>query len=207
MHGIGRLLCAGGIGLGCLLSAAAPASADDSAQAQAHEREREREQAVARLEQNRESCRTAEAKLAELEAAYTRGMTSHDLEGEPREVVVMGIAEAKRQVEAAREAQPELFKAARASGVPWSVLDRYQELPAPPAAQQPTLEDNPNDSTTDGENVDAVDDARAGDSDAQEGAVENVDVAPDSDGENPDAVTGAEGQDSDDLRATSGDPD
>jgi hypothetical protein len=154
MPGIWRLLRAGGISI-CLLSSGATASADDAAQ----------EQAIARLDQNQASYQSAQAKLAELEAAYTRGMTSHDLVGEPREEVVQGIAEAKRQLATAREAHPELFEAARSSGVPWSVLDRYEELPAPPAAPQPTLEDEPDDITAGSENVDAVDHAESKDPD------------------------------------------
>ena len=132
VHRIGTFLCAAGIGLG-LLSAATPASADEAVQ----------EQAVARLEQNRASCQSAQAKLAELEAVYTRGMTSRDLAGEPRAKVVQGIAEAKRQIAAAQGAHAELFEAARTSGVSWSVLDRYEELPAPPAVPRPTPEDDP----------------------------------------------------------------
>jgi len=189
-------LCAGGIGI-CLLTASAPASADDAAQ----------EQAVAQLEQNLTSYQSAQAQLAELEAVYTRGMTSHDLVGEPRERVVQGIAKAKRQVAAARAAHPELFEAARASGVSWSVLDRYEELPAPPAAPRPTLEDDPDDITVGSENVDDVEESDSEDSDALEGDAENVDTATGADGENLDAVDGAESKDPDDLRATSRDPD
>ena len=195
MHRIGMFLCAGGIGI-CLLTAAASASADDAAQ----------EQAVAQLEQNLTSYQSAQAQLAELEAVYTRGMTSHDLVGEPRERVVQGIAKAKRQVAAARAAHPELFEAARASGVSWSVLDRYEELPAPPAAPRPTLEDDPDDITVGGENVDGVEDAGSEDSDALEGEAENVDVESEAEGEDFDAVDRAESKDSDDLRATSRDP-
>jgi hypothetical protein len=189
-------LCAGGIGI-CLLTAAAPASADDAAQ----------EQAVAQLEQNLASYQSAQAQLAELEAAYTRGMTSHDLVGEPRAEVVQGIAKAKRQIAAARAAHPELFEAARASGVSWSVLDRYEELPAPPAAPRPTLEDDPDDITVGSENVDDVEEADSEDSDALEGDAENVDATTGADGENLDAADGAESKDPDDLRATSRDPD
>ena len=198
MHRIGKLLCAGGIGLG-LLTAAAPASADDAAQVQAQE------QAVAQLEQNRVSYQSAQAQLAELEAVYTRGMTSHDLVGEPRENVVRGIAKAKRQVLAAREAHSELFEAARTSGVPWNVLDRYEELPAPPAAPRPTLEDDSDDITVGSENVDNAEDASSEDSDALEADAENVDAAPNADAEDPDAVDGAQSEDPDDLRATSRD--
>lgn len=194
MHRIWRLLCAGGIGI-CLLAAAAPASGDDAAQ----------EQAVARLEQNRASYQNAQAQLAELEAAYTRGMTSRDLSGEPRAKVVQGIAEAKQQIAAARGAHSELFEQARASGVPWNVLDRYEELPTPPAAPRPTLEDDPDDITVGSENVDNVEDASSEDSDALEGDAENVDAAPATEGENLDAVDGAESKDPDDLRATSRD--
>ena len=197
MHRIGKLFCAGGFGI-CLLTATAPASADDDA-AQAAQ-----EQAVARLEQNLASYQSAQAQLAELEAVYTRGMTSHDLVGEPREQVVQGIAKAKRQAAAARAAHSELFEAARASGVPWSILDRFEELPAPPAAPQPTLEDDSDDSTVGSENADDVEDAGSEDSDALEGAGENVDAAPSTEGEEPDAV---ESYDPDDLRATSREPD
>ena len=198
MHGIRRLLCAGGIGLG-LLAAGTLASADDATP--------EQEQAVAKLDENRASYQSAQAHLAELEAEYTRGMNSHDLVGEPREKVVQGIAEAKRQLDAAREAHDGLLEAARASGVPWNVLDRYEELPAPPAAPEPAAEDQPDDVTTGSENADAVEDAGTEDSDALEGDAENVDAAPDSGGESPDAVSGAQSKDPDDMRATSRDPD
>jgi hypothetical protein len=196
MHRIGKLLCAGGIGLG-LLTAAAPAAADDAAQ----------EQALARLEQNRASYQSAQAQLAELEAVYSRGMTSRDLSGEPRAKVVQGIAEAKRQIAVARGAHSELFEQARASGVSWSVLDRYEKLPAPPAAPRPTLEDDPDDITVGSENVDDAEDASSEDSDALEGDAENVDAVSDGEAEDLDSVDSAESEDSDDLRATSRDPD
>jgi hypothetical protein len=195
MYRIVRLLCAGGIGIG-LLAAAAPASADEA-----------QEQAIAQLEQNRASYQSAQLRLAELEAVYSRGMTSRDLSGEPRARVVKGIAEAKRQIAAAREAHPALFEAARVSGVSWSILDRYESLPAPPAAPRPTLEDDPDDITVGSENLDEVDDASSEDSDDLEGAAENVDVESDGESEELDAVDGAESEDSDDMRATSRDPD
>jgi hypothetical protein len=156
LHRIGTFLCAGGIGIG-LSMAAAPSSADDAAQAQ--------EQAVARLEQNRASYQSAQAKLAELEAAYTRGMTSRTLSGEPRAKLVQEIAEAKQRISAARGAHPELFEAARTSGVSWSVLDRYEELPAPRAARHPTLEDDPDDITVGSEDVDDIEGAESRDPD------------------------------------------
>jgi hypothetical protein len=87
------------------------------------------------------------------------------------------------------------------------VLDRYEALPAPPAAPRPTLEDSPDDVTVDSENLDALGDAASEDSDDLEDQAEDVDDAPGSDGENVDAVDGAESEDSDDLRATSRDPD
>ena len=198
MYRIVRLLCAGGIGIG-LLAAAAAASPDDAQQ--------EQEQALAQLEQNRASYQSAQLRLAELEAAYSRGMTSRDLSGAPRVRVVQGIAEAKRQIATAREAHPALFEAARASGVSWSILDRYEELPAPPAAPSPTLEDDPDDITVGSENLDEVEDASSEDSDDLEGAAENVDVESDGESEELDAVDGAESEDSDDMRATSRDPD
>jgi hypothetical protein len=195
MHRIVRLLCAGGIGIGLL--AAATASADDALQSEA----------LAQLEQNRASYQSAQLRLAELEAEYSRGMTSRDLAGEPRARVVQGIADAKRQIAAARKAHPALFEAARTSGVSWSVLDRYEELPAPPAAPSPTLEDDPDDITVGSENLDEVEDASAEDSDDLEGAAENVDLESDGESEELDAVDGAESEDSDDMRATSRDPD
>jgi len=136
--------------------------------------------AVARLEENWTSYQNAQARLADLEAVYSRGMTSRDLVGEPREKVVAGIAKAKQEIAAAREAHGELFEAARRAGVPWSVLDRYEELPAPPAAPRPTTEDSPDDITV---------------------GSENVDDAPEDEGENLDAADDGESEDSDDLRA------
>ena len=196
MHKIARLLCAGAIGLG-LLAAAAPASADEAAQ----------EQALSQLEQNRADYQSAQARLAELEAAYTRGMTSRDLSGEPREQGVQGIAEAKHQLAAARAAHPALFEQARASGVPWNTLDRYEELPGPPATPRATVEDDPDDITVGSENVDDVEQADSEDSDDLEGEAESVDAESESEGEALDAVDVGESEDSDDMRATSRDPD
>jgi hypothetical protein len=190
-------LCVGWMGVAALVVASSASAEDDAAQ----------EQAALRLEENWASVQSAQARLVALEAAYSRGMTSRDLVGEPREKVVQGIAAAKREIAAARAAHGELFEAARRSGVPWSVLDRYEALPAPPAAPRPTLEDSPDDVTLDSENLDALGDAASEDSDDLEGQAEDVDDAPDSDGENVDAVDGAESEDSDDLRATSRDPD
>ena len=173
------------LGLACLLCLAAAAAPDP-----------EQDAALAQLVANVERCQRAQARLAELEAVYTRGMTAHKLVGEPREEVVEGIARARHEVAEAREEHDELFEAARKSGVPWSVLDRYEQLPAPPAAAAPV-----------GENADAAADGRAEDSDAMAGKAENVDAAPSDEGESPDQADGARSGDSDDLRATSRSPD
>ncbi|MGH7287411.1 MAG: hypothetical protein ACREI8_05265 [Myxococcota bacterium] len=190
-------LCVAWLGVAALGIASSTSAEDDAAQ----------QQAALRLEENWASVQSAQARLAALEAAYSRGMTSRDLVGEPREKLVQGIAAAKREIATARAAHDELFEAARRSGVPWSVLDRYEALPAPPAAPRPTLEDSPDDITVDSENLDALGDAASEESDDLEGEAEDVDEAPDSDGENLDAVDGAESEDSDDQRATSRDPD
>ena len=167
----------------------------------------EQDAAAARLEENWTSYQNALARLAELEAVYTRGMTSRDLVGEPREKVVAGIAKAKQEIATSREAHAELFEAARRAGVPWNVLDRYEELPAPPASPRPTSEWSPDDITVGSENVDALSDAASEDSDALEGESENADDAPEDEGENLDAIDDGESEDSDDMRATSRDPD
>jgi len=102
----------------------APASCEDA----------EQQAAIARLEQNRASYEKAQEQLAKLEAEYTRGRTQRKLAGEPRREVVQGIAKAKQELEAARAEHAELFEAARKTGVSWKALERYENLPAPPAA-------------------------------------------------------------------------
>jgi hypothetical protein len=162
--------------------------------------------AVARLQQNWSQYESAQARLAELEAAYSRGMTSRDLIGAPRESLVSEIADTKQEIASAREAHDGLFEDARRSGASWSVLDRYEELPAPPASPRPALEESPDDLTASSRNLDEVDDAESQDPDALEGDSENLDDAPEDDGENLDDVDDASSEDSDDLRATSRDP-
>lgn len=155
MRSLWTFLCIGWLGIAAAGVASSTSAEDDAA----------REQAVQRLDENWASVQSAQARLAALEAAYSRGMTSRDLVGEPREKLVQAIAAAKREIAAARAAHGELFEAARRSGVPWSVLDRYEALPAPPAAPRPAPEGSPDDVTVDSENVDTPDDAASEDSD------------------------------------------
>jgi hypothetical protein len=167
----------------------------------------EQDAAKASLEQNWNRYREAQSRLAKLEARYSRGMTSHSLLGPNREQVVSGIAEAKQEIASARDAHEELFEAARRSGVPWSELDRYEQLPAPPAARKPVIEADPDDLTAPSENLDDVEEAYSEDSDDLEGDSENVDDASGYEGESLDDADHAESEDSDDMRATSRDPD
>jgi hypothetical protein len=184
------------LALGCLLLAS-PVWAGDA----------EPDAAKARLEENWNHYQEAQSRLASLEARYSRGMTSNNLVGPSREQVVSGIAQAKREIASARDAHDELFEAARRSGVPWSELDRYEQLPAPPAARQPAIEANPDDLTVGSQNLDDVEEAYSEDSDELEGDAENVDDVSGYESEDLDDADQAESEDSDDMRATSRDPD
>lgn len=175
--------------------------------AAAQEEEADPAQALAQLEENYTSYERAQQRLADMLAQYARGQNSHYLIGDNRVRVVDGIADAKRELAAAEAAHEELFEAARRAGVPWSELDRYEELPAPPASPGPKIEDDPDDITVDSENVDDVGLEEAEDSDAMEEDSENVDAESDGESKNVDADDDGESEDSDDLRATSRDPD
>jgi len=141
-----------------------------------------------RLQQNAERANDARARLLDLEAQYSRGITERNLVGDRRVAVVNGIASAKAELAAARAAHPMLIAQARQAGVAQTVLDSY---PLPP----PIVPPNPGEADLDAadsgasEGLDAADTGSSEGLDAADsGASRDLDSVDDGASESPDAV-------------------
>ncbi len=141
-----------------------------------------------RLQQNTQRANDARARLVELEAEYSRGITERNLVGDRRVAVVNGIASAKADLATARAAHPMLLAQARQAGVAQTVLDSY---PLPP----PIAPANPGDAALDAvdsgssENLDAADTGSSAGLEAVDtGASRDLDAVDDGESASPDPI-------------------